>query len=195
MGLEHWCALIKATKMRERNFLDDSDLWGLPSRGYAAINFLRPAVAAEQPRPQDGTHQKAGVRCCILLQVLLLLPLILLACLLVLTPSAIYFIPRDLLLNISSSSSSLEQGNMTSLRIHALQANSTSSSGRTCSGGFFALNLTREFCHPSCEDFGLGDVVGEFSVYRVILMAVAALACVTIASFLVLALTLQRKTM
>lgn len=165
---------------------------------YLALNLWQHPSIQRQPRPQDGKASKVNRRlssnnispknrCCACLGTVFLFPLILCTCGLVLLPSAVYFIPRDLLLN---NSSSVVQG-MTST-VPTL-SNISDNIKLNCSQGFF--HLTNSVCQPSCEDYELGPDVNGFSLYRIVIIAAAALSCVATGCFLVLVLTVWRKTM
>lgn len=151
---------------------------------------------ADQPWSRRGGSRRARKCCCTSLETLCLLLLILFICSCVLLPSAAYFIPRELLVNISSQHAvtnarppNANFGAMgPSLDIRDLTQN--------CSQGFlYTAHPIGNSCVPSCEGFRLDGSVNGISVYRLVLMVAGAFSCISGLGFVLLAMTAMRKTM
>lgn len=171
---------------------------------YIAINLL-PIPQDSQPRPppeappaapapiskrKTGTRSSGGCKrgCCVLFEATFLLPLLLLACGVVLLPSGVYFIPRDLLLNASYSSEQASTSSPSPSTATALD------NSLNCSLGFFH-NSSLDECRPSCEEFSLQESVGGYSTYRIVVMTAGALACASVIVFMMLAVAVKGNTM
>ena len=121
------------------------------------------------------------------LEGLCLIPLVLFACGCVLLPSAAYFIPRDLFVDNSSDITTMIPPD-TSVTLEDFLEN--------CSRGFlYKPHPTENSCVPSCQDFQFDSGVVGISVYRLVLMIAGALSCVSVLGFLLLAMSVARKSM
>lgn len=219
-----WCALFGNGRLGgpaelrvAQNMDEDAALWPDARGGdvYLKMNFVRHSTqphppADLQPRPPSylDPHKAPGVEryllpsississheltakwCChVFLEGLCLLPLILLACGCVLLPSALYFTPRDLFVNISSD--------FTTVMPLDTNFDTLEHSPENCSQGFlYTSHPTGNSCVPSCQDFRLDSSVASISVHRMVLMIAGALSCVSGLGFLLLAMTILRKSM
>ena len=111
-------------------------------------------------------------------------------CGLVLLPSAVYFIPREILHAANSTTS-------TSITAQGSGVEETELELGNCSRGFGILDdgVTTEgdSCVPSCEGFRLDAGVYDYSVYRVVIMVAGALGCAATLGFMAMAVTCRRK--
>ncbi len=177
-----------------------------PAPAYSALNlhselpsYVTLNLRYNQPLPPTLQHEQDSRRCtlkrgcCVLLEAICLLPVVLCLCGVVLLPSAVYFIPREYF-NFPPNSS-----NTFSLAASIFQGNdSLGSVYENCSQGFFRdpNDTSSDGCRPSCEGLTLGRAgVGGFSVYRITVMAAAALSCTSAICFLGVFATLKRKTL
>ena len=148
--------------------------------------------------PPHAAGSRGRSCCSLLLQALLLLPLSLLASAFVLLPSALYFIPKHLLVNTFTSSTSPSLSSMTGAVPSSLMNSPhvLNSEERNCSEGFFyAANEEEGGCLPLCGEFRLDEGVGDFSIHRIVVIAASALSLLAALACLILALTLLRKEM
>lgn len=167
------------------NFLHNPQPLPRPSPSYS--NQPLPQVESSRLHPNSRSGRASRVRrcCCSLLEALLLLPILLCTCGCVFLPSAVYFIPRDLLVNTSSEHAD------TIIEPPNTDINDPLDPAQNCSQGFFYT--TGDSCVPSCEEFLLDGGVNSISIYRLVVMIVGALSCLTALGFVVVALTVSRK--
>ena len=168
------------------------DLWGstaeapLGDRIYVALN--RPTL----PRPPDVAQRrrKHSITCWRALGYLALVLLILFVSQCILLPTILYFIPGRLLLNATST-----LGPTAGLVPTERPPPNPDGEQRRCSQGFFYV-VQENRCLPSCEEFWLdGGGVGKFSAHRIVMIVAGLLSCIVALGFIVLALTILRKTM
>jgi hypothetical protein len=105
-----------------------------------------------------------------------------------LLPSAFYFIPRHLFVNISSGD----------VDTSSRPSQSFEETLQNCSQGF--LDLTQpgaeNICVPSCDGFLLDDGINSISIYRLVLMIASSISCAAGLGFVLLAITVAaRKNM
>lgn len=163
------------------------------SPAYQPGHFLPPvSSSSSSDAPTRGGSRRAKRCCCTLLETLCLLPLILFVCACVLLPSAAYFIPRELLVNISSQHVDTSAGSPNT-NFDTMDPSDLEDLTQNCSQGF--LYTIKNTCVPSCEGFGLDGSVNGISVYRLVLMVAGALSCISGLGFVLLAMTAMRKTM
>lgn len=146
------------------------------------------AIATRSPPRSSKGRSRIRRCCCVFLETLFLLPLMLCMSGCVLLPSAAYFIPRDLLINAFSENADAP----ILININPPLAD-IGDPLQNCSWDYF--DATRNSCVSSCEGFRLDDGVDGISVYRIIVMVAGGIACATTLGFMILALTVWRKTM
>ncbi len=125
--------------------------------------------------------------CCTALEKLFLLAVILLACGVILLPSAVYFIPRSIILN----SSLVQQRDNTPLSTTLPPSNEP----RNCSRGFYFDMSHTNTCRPSCEDFDLEPSIRGVSLYHIVVMVVGGCSCLFGGVGLVVVMLVKRRKM